>query len=651
MANREGGGGGNIPPRWLNCPRHSDLIAEKFYAIKTPLDGNCLNHLAPANYWTPKMALKCFKNLNIGLWIDLTNTSRYYSKGTIESNGLSYVKLECRGHGECPSKDQTSVFIDVCQKFFSLNPLKKIVVHCTHGFNRSGFLICAFLVEQHDWSIDASVSEFSKQRPPGIYKRHYLEELFSRYGDPDDMTPPPPLPEWCFEEKTDDLNGDDLSGNRLDYPSESTNNGNNNNNHGNRKDSFSKNHANKSTSFMKGVEGVTPVDAETQKQVQRKCVEYCGWTGKGFPGCQPVSMDQSNMNFIWKNPYKVSWKADGTRYLMLIDGPDRVFFVDRDNNVFHAKGVRFPRKRDEMNDLTATLVDGEMIIDEFNGEKIPRYLIYDIIKFENKDVGGCDFNRRMQCIKLEIIEPREVAKKQGIIDRGKEPFGVRVKDFWEIFSTRSLLSPSFSAKLSHEIDGLIFQPEKDPYKPGQCPEVLKWKPPTHNSVDFRLHVNVINRPGCPTEKVGYLYVGQYFEPFAQIRYNKDIRGLDKKIIECTFDYNAGEWKFMRVRTDKSFPNSYNTAMAVFESIKNPVTKELLLNEIDKLDMELKNRNRVPQTQHPHSLNHHTPQSIQSHTANSSQKRPHPDAHRSDSQSINNNDRNLMPPPPVMRKVA
>ena len=24
-------------------------------------------------------------------------------------------------------------------------------VHCTHGFNRSGFLICAFLVEMEDW--------------------------------------------------------------------------------------------------------------------------------------------------------------------------------------------------------------------------------------------------------------------------------------------------------------------------------------------------------------------------------------------------------------------------------------------------------------------------------------------------------------------
>ena len=38
----------------------------------------------------------------------------------------------------------------------------------------------------------------------------------------------------------------------------------------------------------------------------------------GFPGCQPVSMIQENLCFLKDKPYKVSWKADGTRYMMLI---------------------------------------------------------------------------------------------------------------------------------------------------------------------------------------------------------------------------------------------------------------------------------------------------------------------------------------------
>lgn len=45
-----------------------------------------------------------------------------------------------------------------------------------------------------------------------------------------------------------------------------------------------------------------------------------------------------------------------------------------------------------------------------------------------------------------------------MIDKSREPFSVRQKDFWDIGQSRSLLSPKFAASLLHEPDGLIFQP-------------------------------------------------------------------------------------------------------------------------------------------------------------------------------------------------
>ena len=33
----------------------------------------------------------------------------------------------------------------------------------------------------------------------------------------------------------------------------------------------------------------------------------------GFPGAQPVSMDCKNISLLHEKPFKVSWKADGTR--------------------------------------------------------------------------------------------------------------------------------------------------------------------------------------------------------------------------------------------------------------------------------------------------------------------------------------------------
>lgn len=43
---------------------------------------------------------------------------------------------------------------------------------------------------------------------------------------------------------------------------------------------------------------------------------------------------------------------------MLIDGENELYFLDRDNNVFHIEGVRFPHRKDFNRHLVNTLVDG-----------------------------------------------------------------------------------------------------------------------------------------------------------------------------------------------------------------------------------------------------------------------------------------------------
>jgi len=96
-------------------------------------------------------------------------------------------------------------------------------------------------------------------------------------------------------------------------------------------------------------------------------------------------------------------------------------------------------------------------------------------------------------------------------------------------------------------------------------------------VDFRLKIVKDEGEGIVSQKQGYLYVGQFDPPFAKMKYTKALKDLDGKIIECKFENN--QWKYMRERIDKTYPNSYNTAKAVCGSIIDPVTKEKLLNYI------------------------------------------------------------------------
>ncbi|VDI13044.1 mRNA-capping enzyme [Mytilus galloprovincialis] len=333
----------------------------------------------------------------------------------------------------------------------------------------------------------------------------------------------------------------------------------------------------------------------------------------GFPGSQPVSMDINNLDYLRRKEYKVSWKADGTRFMMLIDGANEVYMADRDNAVFHVPHLHFPYRKDlsrTLKDtlvdgvciivkdnavfhvphlhfpyrkdlsrtLKDTLVDGEMILDKVDGIDVPRYLIYDIIYFMGQEVGKTDFRTRLVCIEKELIGPRHAKMKTGEIDKAKEPFSVRLKPFWDVSVCRKVLDGSFASQVSHEVDGLVFQPVPDPYCPGRCMEVLKWKPPELNSIDFKLKIAKENKPGMLPETKGYLYVLGQDNPLAEMKYTKDLKEMDGKIIECSFD--GQHWKFMRQRTDKSFPNSIKTAQGVWGSIQSPVTKDILFQVVE-----------------------------------------------------------------------
>ena len=168
--------------------------------IKTPLDDRYAARLDQEERFTPEMVLESHKSNGenmIGLWFDLTATSRYYDSKLVSGNGVRYVKLEIQGHAEPPTKRQTRTFVETCKQFVHENPGSLIVVHCAHGHNRTGFLICAFLVERLGFSVEDAVSMFAQCRPPGIYKSYYIRELFKRYGNERDAPAAPKKPKWA----------------------------------------------------------------------------------------------------------------------------------------------------------------------------------------------------------------------------------------------------------------------------------------------------------------------------------------------------------------------------------------------------------------------------------------------------------------------
>ncbi|KAK9479814.1 Alpha/Beta hydrolase protein [Lipomyces japonicus] len=56
-----------------------------------------------------------------------------------------------------------------------------IAVHCHYGFNRTGFLICSYMIQRMGKPVRVAVADFKAARNPGIKHPHFIDELYLRY--------------------------------------------------------------------------------------------------------------------------------------------------------------------------------------------------------------------------------------------------------------------------------------------------------------------------------------------------------------------------------------------------------------------------------------------------------------------------------------
>uniref|UniRef100_A0A914BXE9 mRNA-capping enzyme n=1 Tax=Acrobeloides nanus TaxID=290746 RepID=A0A914BXE9_9BILA len=580
------------PARWLHCPKMGRVVGRHFLPFKTPLcglyDGTMEKKFQfhPVEVFNHDLA-GTEKGAKVGLWLDLTNTSRYYPRDDVEKHNCTYKKLALAGHKQTPSEEEVQEFVRIVKAYFEKEPNGVVGIHCTHGFNRTGFLIVAYLCLEEDWALEAAVREFAMCRPYGIYKQDYLDDLKERYGDDEDLIlETPGRPGW--------ENGPEATTIReLDIPTTSaaaaipqmpsSQNGTS---------TIAPTKSNE-PQFMDGlVPGVKFV--RDSKFLKSKIQGMCGFKNDHFPGSQPVSLvcspEENTLKYLSEEEYMTSWKADGVRYLVLIEDKGKVYAFDRDNSCYLIPNVSFPHEK-ERRHVTNTLIDSEMIIEhvEIEGKEVKLYrlLIYDIIIYEGENVGKRNFRDRFHLINKCLITPRLKAESEGLLNKNKEPIRIRRKDFWELHVAYKLMEPKFTQNLKHEVDGLIFQPVNKPYTPGRFNQLLKWKPPDLCTIDFKLQIRRIERVGELPYYEGHLFVLGHTDPFASMRATKELQRYNGKIIEC--QYINGKWQFLRERTDKSTPNAYSTAVSVCRGIQYPVSKEILFNYIAKHGYRPKNQ--------------------------------------------------------------
>ncbi|MBA0572294.1 hypothetical protein Golob_002647, partial [Gossypium lobatum] len=452
---------------------------------KVPLGESYNDCIPPGKRYSFKQVIHQQRVLGrkLGLVIDLTNTSRYYQTTDLKKEGIKHVKIQCRGRDAVPDNMSVNTFVYEVSQFLLRQKSKKyILVHCTHGHNRTGYMIVHYLMRSQSMSVSQAIKFFSEARPPGIYKPDYVDALYTFYHERrPEMVICPPTPEWKRSSDLD-LNGeavpddDDDDGSPIALP---------------------ENHETDVVLTNDDILG----DEIPQDQLQSLRL-FCYHTLKlnagvrgnaQFPGSHPVSLNRDNLQLLRQRYYYATWKADGTRYMMLIT-VDGCYLIDRSFN-FRRVQMRFPCRHptEGIGDGTHhfTLLDGEMVIDNLpdSQKQERRYLIYDMMALNHTPIIERPFYERWKMLEKEVIEPRNYERHNIYKSRNPyyrydlEPFRVRRKDFW-LLSTVNKVLKEFIPKLSHEADGLIFQGWDDPYVPRTHEGLLKWKYARLNSVDF-----------------------------------------------------------------------------------------------------------------------------------------------------------------------
>ncbi|XP_070621573.1 RNA/RNP complex-1-interacting phosphatase [Erythrolamprus reginae] len=169
-----------LPDRWTDyLPLGKRMSGTRFIAFKVPLHKRFEWRLAPEERFSPLDLVTQVKEQEeeLGLIIDLTRTTRYYEPVELPDT-LQYCKISTIGH-KVPNNAVVSEFKSAVQEFLRENQHndKLIGVHCTHGVNRTGYLVCRYLIDVEGMDPNMAIELFNRSRGHSIERKNYISAL------------------------------------------------------------------------------------------------------------------------------------------------------------------------------------------------------------------------------------------------------------------------------------------------------------------------------------------------------------------------------------------------------------------------------------------------------------------------------------------
>jgi mRNA guanylyltransferase len=321
--------------------------------------------------------------------------------------------------------------------------------------------------------------------------------------------------------------------------------------------------ANKET----GPESIRVVDENLLDMLKNVVLEY--WPSRRsdfFPGPQPVSLERRDLSKLTEFDYLVCVKSDGMRFLMVI-WSGKTYMVDRAFK-FYEVVQNFDEKSlypDGVKNMCGGIFDGELIR---NRQGRWQFVVHDCICMANTDVSQCMFPERYSQV-TRLVEEFWVAK-------GSE-FRISEKQFFTFRQLRMLERLIEEEKLDHKTDGLIFTPKNRKVGTQTQYDLFKWKPRNLHTFDFKIIKT-------PNGIIAYVNKNGQHIPYASVESKSKeekifLDGLKENcpefnngnIVECEYDEVADTYRPVKIRLDKTHPNSLFTVRKTLGNIKESIT--------------------------------------------------------------------------------
>lgn len=387
---------------------------------------------------------------------------------------------------------------------------------------------------------------------------------------------------------------------------------------------------------------VVPRHSEQDRWVKGEVSKMCGVSPDRFPGSQPMSFGLRDLDKLETQDYWVCEKSDGVRVLLFINttNAQTVYLIDRHNCYRELSGLVFPHHATPSELLRNTIVDGELVIDvdPRTRQETHRLLAFDCLVVDNENVMSKPLEKRYGRLKDWFYRPYAKMMRDYPHMADSQPFHIKIKGVRPSYHVEKVFTEDIPA-LQHGNDGLIYTCSTTPYVTATDNHIIKWKPPSENSIDFKLILRFPPLQSQPSEPdfqakpffALHVYCGDErgvprYEPYDEMyvtdeewKHMKAAREqFDDRIVEVHWDTVGNHWRMMRFRDDKPNGNYRNVVENIIQSIAEGVEKDTLLARSDIIREAWKNRHPPPPNSRPAP-----PSSAPSHPppTNSGQPRP------------------------------